>query len=121
MCVCVAGIVVLDLFACQRFTNVLLRCWKHIRFDLTPTHPTTHSLTDTYTIPHDLRPAQTAAFAQAVEDSLSVDADVTDVVATDITRRRLTRRQLMQVWSDATSSQTKSASSSLLIIEGRME
>ena len=41
-------------------------------------------------------PAQTAAFATAIEDSLTIDATVTNVVATDIARRRLKRRQLLQ-------------------------
>ena len=35
-------------------------------------------------------------FAQAVEDSLTVEAEVTNVVATNIARRRLTSRQLLQ-------------------------
>ena len=41
-------------------------------------------------------PEQTAAFAQAVEASLSVDATVTNVVATNTARRRLARRELLQ-------------------------
>lgn len=39
-------------------------------------------------------PAQKVAFARAVEDALTVDADVTNVVATNVARRRLSRRQL---------------------------
>ena len=41
-------------------------------------------------------PEQTAAFVQAVEASLSVDATVTNVVATNTARRRLARRELLQ-------------------------
>jgi len=41
-------------------------------------------------------PAQTAAFATAVESSLTIDATVTNVVASNIVRRRLTRRTLLQ-------------------------
>ena len=39
-------------------------------------------------------PAQAAAFATAVETSLTIDASVTNAVATDI-GRRLARRQLL--------------------------
>ena len=42
------------------------------------------------------RPEKTVIFAQAVEDSLTVQAEVTNVVATDIVRRSLSRRQLLQ-------------------------
>ena len=41
-------------------------------------------------------PAQTAAFATAVESSLTIDATVTNVVASNIVRRRLTHRTLLQ-------------------------
>ena len=41
-------------------------------------------------------PENTAAFARDVEDSLTVDAVVTNVVASDVARRRLARRQLLQ-------------------------
>ena len=41
-------------------------------------------------------PAQTAAFATAVEDSLTIDATVTNVVATPLARRRLSGRKLLQ-------------------------
>ena len=39
-------------------------------------------------------PTQTASFAQAVQESLTVDADVTNVNATNVVRRRLAHRQL---------------------------
>ena len=41
-------------------------------------------------------PAQTGAFASAVENSLTVDATVTDVEATNIADRRLSGRKLLQ-------------------------
>ena len=46
-------------------------------------------------------PAQTAAYATAIEDSLTVDPEVTNVVATSIARRRLpSSRQLLQCGID---------------------
>ena len=44
----------------------------------------------------ELLSAEAAAFVQAVEASLSVDATVTNVVATNTARRRLARRELLQ-------------------------
>ena len=44
-------------------------------------------------------PEQTAAFALAVEDSLTLDVKVINVVATNLVRRRLSRRQLLQGFS----------------------
>lgn len=41
-----------------------------------------------------------AGFKEAVEASLTVDAEVTNVVATDVARRRLLRRQLLQAKVD---------------------
>ena len=42
-------------------------------------------------------PTQTAAFATAVESSLTIDATVINVVAQNINNRRLTSRKLLQV------------------------